>query len=65
MERIQEIKKKRKEEEKARERELQDTFDADAKDVIAFSIAVWQLLIPLVVALFIVGMLIIFIFNLF
>lgn len=53
------------EREKQRERELQDRFNADSKDIIAFSLAAWQLFIPVIVALLIVGLLVIFILNLF
>lgn len=59
------ILEERRKKEKQRERELQDRFNADSKDIIAFSIAAWQLFLPLVVALFIVGLIVIFILNLF
>ncbi len=62
---IKEEKKKEKEREREKERELQDRFDADAGDIVAFTIATWQLFIPLVVALFIVGLIMIFLLNLF
>lgn len=53
------------EREKQREKELQDRFNADSKDIIAFSLAAWQLFIPVIVALLIVGLIVIFILNLF
>ena len=53
------------ERERQRTKELQDRFDADKRDVIAFSIAAWQLFIPVVVALLVVGLIMIFILNLF
>ncbi|KYK35762.1 MAG: hypothetical protein HXS48_07145 [Theionarchaea archaeon] len=53
------------EREKQRERELQNRFNADSKDIIAFSLAAWQLFIPVIVALLIVGLLVMFILNLF
>ncbi len=54
----------RKKKEKEWERELQDRFNADSKDIIAFSVAAWQLFIPLVVALLIVGLIMIFLLSL-
>lgn len=60
-----EILKERKERQKERERELQQRFDADAKDVLAFSVAAWQLILPVVVALLITGLIMIWLLNLF
>ena len=62
---IKEIKEKAQEIERARERELQDRFNADAKDIVAFTIAAWQLFLPLVVAFLIVGLIVYFLLNLF
>lgn len=60
-----EILKERKERQKERERELQQKFDADAKDILAFSVAAWQLTLPVVVALLITGLIMIWLLNLF
>lgn len=62
---IKEIKEKAREIERARERELQDRFNADTKDIVAFTIAAWQLFLPLVVAFLIVGLIVYFLLNLF
>ncbi|MBU7016366.1 MAG: hypothetical protein HXS44_02560 [Theionarchaea archaeon] len=62
---IKEIREKAREIERQRERELQDRFDADTKDIVAFSIAAWQLFLPLVVAFLIVGAIVYFLLNLF
>lgn len=62
---IEEEKKKKKEREREKERELQNRFNADAGDIVAFTVAAWQLFVPLVVALFIVGLIMIFFLNLF
>lgn len=62
---IKEIREKAREIERARERELQDRFNADTKDIVAFTIAAWQLFLPLVVAFLIVGLIVYFLLNLF
>ena len=62
---IEEIRRKERERQIEWERELQERFDADTKDVVAFTLAAWQLFIPLVVALLITGLIVIFILNLF
>jgi hypothetical protein len=62
---IEEIRRKERERQKGWERELQEEFDADSKDVLAFTLAAWQLFIPLVVALFITGLIVMFLLNLF
>lgn len=61
---IRELMEERKKREEERERDLQERFNADTKDIIAFSIAAWQLFVPLIIALLIVGFIIIFLFNL-
>jgi len=61
---IKELREKQKKREGERERQLQEKFDADIKDIIAFSVAAWQLFIPLIVAFFIVGLIVIFLFSL-
>ena len=61
---IKELMEERKKREEERDRELQERFNADTKDIIAFSIAAWQLFVPLIVALLIVGFIVIFLFNL-
>ncbi len=61
---LKELREKQKKRERERERQLQEKFDADSKDIIAFSVAAWQLFIPLIVALFIVGLIMIFLFSL-
>lgn len=61
---IKELMEERKKREEERERDLQERFNADTKDIIAFSIAAWQLFVPLIIALLIVGFIIIFLFNL-
>ncbi len=53
------------EREEERIRELQERFNADKMDILAFSVAAWQLFIPVIVALLIVGFIVIFILNLF
>lgn len=58
-------KKEREEREEEKIREIQERFNADNKDIVAFSVAAWQLFIPLIAALLIVGIIVIFILNLF
>jgi hypothetical protein len=65
MKRGREILKEREEQQKERERQLQQKFNADAKDVLAFSVAAWQLILPVVVALLITGFIMIWLLNLF
>lgn len=61
---IRELMEERKKREEERVKDLQEKFNADTKDIIAFSIAAWQLFVPLIIALLIVGFIIIFLFNL-
>ena len=60
-----EILKEREEQQKERERQLQERFNADAKDILAFSVATWQLILPVVVALLITGFIMIWLLNMF
>ncbi|MBU7041971.1 MAG: hypothetical protein HXS47_00160 [Theionarchaea archaeon] len=52
-----------KERERKRERELAEKFNADSKDILAFSIAAWELIIPVIIALLIVGFVMIFLLG--
>jgi CHASE3 domain sensor protein len=62
---IKEIRERAREIERAREEKLQNRFNADTKDIVAFTIAAWQLFLPLVVAFIIVGVIVYFLLNLF
>jgi len=53
-----------KERERERETELVERFNADKRDILAFSIAAWQLFIPVIIALLVVGFLMIFLLDL-
>jgi hypothetical protein len=53
-----------KEKERKREKELAERFNADGKDILAFSIAAWQLILPAIIVLLIVGFLMIFLLEL-
>jgi CHASE3 domain sensor protein len=53
-----------KERERERETELAERFNADKRDILAFSIAAWQLFIPVIIALLVVGFLMIFLLDL-
>lgn len=53
-----------KERERKRERELAEKFDATNKDILAFSIAAWQLILPAIIALLVVGFIMMFLLGL-
>ncbi|KYK36798.1 MAG: hypothetical protein HXS46_11190 [Theionarchaea archaeon] len=56
---LEELEKK----EREREKRLKERFNADSKDIIAFSVAAWQLFIPLIAALLVVGLIVMLIFK--
>jgi hypothetical protein len=61
---IREIKKKEREKEIEKEKEIQERFNADNRDIIAFTIAAWQLVLPAVIALLITGLIVMWFLNL-